>query len=187
MLRIDNQYARRAGRWRVLAYILEMHEAGKAFRRAQEDGHVPWDEPFIHNSILDMHDPSRPQFTGLDQAALVALRAHLSARRVMRYAQWGRHTGGHAEARGLAWLPNGQFLTSRCAIRDFAIQGIAAAFVAEELATAELGWVMKRYQAEEAVALSNAQGATLLAEFGSDAFGAPGGWMLRYSAGVAAS
>lgn len=74
MLRIDNQFARRSGRWRVLAYILEMHEAGKASRRAQEDGHVPWDLPFIHNFILDIHDPSRPQFTRLDQAALVALR-----------------------------------------------------------------------------------------------------------------
>jgi len=49
------------------------------------------------------------------------------------------------EARFVLTLPNGQYLMSSCRLRQFAIDGISATGVADELATAELSWLAARY------------------------------------------
>lgn len=79
-------------------------------------------------------------------------------------------------------LLNGQFISSLVSIRKFAIEGISARAVADELATAELGWLMQRYEAGEPVALSAQQGNALLDRLGRDIRRAwsPEGWMMRW-------
>ena len=52
LLRIDNQFTRKTGRWRVLRYILWAHETGKAFYEAQHAGQIPDDEPFDAGTLL---------------------------------------------------------------------------------------------------------------------------------------
>lgn len=182
MLRVDSQFARREGRWRVLGYILEMHEVGKAFHAAQQAGQVPWDEPFIHNLIIDMSNSSRPTFTGLDQAALERLSDLRGAGTIGPYGGWWRDVDGQIEACCVLDLLNGQFISSLVSIRKFAIEGISARAVADELATAELGWLMQRYEAGEPVALSAQQGNALLDRLGRDIRRAwsPEGWMMRW-------
>lgn len=189
LLRIDSLYTRKAGRWRVLGYILEMHEAGKAFAEAQAQGIIPWDEPFVHTSIIDTTDPQRPTFTGLDMAAIERLQHLLQSRTIKWWGQWWRVIGGRAEARCVLALPNGQFLSSTCAIRQFAIEGIAALEVAEELATAELGWLTERYEDDEPVALSQEQGRRMLDELNPEPgkFTSAAGWSVHFSAGIPAN
>lgn len=162
MLRIDSQFARKAGRWRVLGYILEMHEMGKAFAVAQERGLIPADEPFIHSLIIDTTDPLRPSFTGLDMSALEELQSFVQSGGVDWYAHWWRAQGCTTGAQCVLALRNGQFLASSCSLRHFVIEGISSLSVAEELAMAELGWLIHRYQAGDAVALSPEQGESLL-------------------------
>lgn len=186
LLRIDNLFTRREGRWRVLGYILEMHEAGKAFAAAQALGNIPRDEPFIHTSIIDTTDPARLTFTGLDTEALQRLQRWRQAGTVTWYAQWCRRIGGRVEACCLLALTNGQFLSSTCAVRQFAIEGITAFDIAEELATAELGWQTQRYDNGEAVALHEAQGRRLLEDLQprGAALRSRAGWSLNWSAGL---
>jgi very-short-patch-repair endonuclease len=187
LLRINNLFTRKEGRWRVLGYVLEMHEAGKAFAEAQEQGLVPEDEPFIHNAILDFTDLSRPTFTGLDTEALEQLRQRLLKKSVNWYGQWWQARDGEVEARSVLALPNGQYLSSTCTIRQFAIQGISAPSIAEELATAELEWLAQRYDDGEPVALNPQQGRQLLEELtdqGAPTVSFSGGWSFRAGAGV---
>lgn len=164
LLRIDSQFARKEGRWRVLGYILEMHEVGKAFTAAQSQGLVPEDEVFIHNLIIDTTDPKRPSFTGLDTVALGRLQSLVQKGGMRWFAQWWRGSDSTTEAQCALALANGQFLASSCALRHFAIEGISSLAVADELAMAELGWLIHRYEAGEAVALSPDQGVRLLAD-----------------------
>ncbi|MBW8173994.1 DUF2726 domain-containing protein [Ornithinimicrobium sp. Arc0846-15] len=189
LLRIDNLYTRKAGRWQVLGYILEMHEIGKVFAEAQAQGSIPWDEPFIHTSIIDTTDPQRLTFTGLDMAAIERLQRLLATHSINWWGQWWRVLDGRAETRSLLALPNGQFLSSSCEIRQFAIEGISALQLAEELTTAELGWLTECYEKAEPVALSHEQGRRMLDELNPD----PGkhtstvGWSLHFSAGMPAT
>lgn len=191
LLRIDSQYARKEGRWRVLAYVLDMFEAGTAFYRAQEEGLIHEDEPFIHNLLLDTSTPGRLKFTGLDTDALASLGERLRARKILWYAQWWRSTdNGGTEARAVAGLPSGQYLSSLCNLRRFAITGISALELAEELAMAELGWMASAYEAGEAVALNAEQGSALLDELSVKAetgLKSAYGWELHASAGGAAN
>ena len=181
LLRIDNHFARKEGKWRVLTYILSMHETGKAFYEAQESGSIPEDEIFIHNLIIDTSDPDRPMLTGLDTEALIALSARMHSGRSLWHAGWGRYPEGVVETQCVLALPNGQFLTSQCRLRHFAINGISAGEVADELATAELAWIADRYDAGEAVALSAEQGAKLLAELGDGSkFSTASGWNVHW-------
>ncbi|WP_188839291.1 DUF2726 domain-containing protein [Flexivirga endophytica] len=168
LLRIDSQFARKEGRWRVLGYILQMHEYGKAFAAAQQDGLIPADEPFVHNSIIDTSDPEHPSFTGLDTAAIERLHTFAASGRMHWSGHWWRDTDGTTEAKCVLSLRNGQYLTSSCTLRSFAIEGISSLAVAEELAMAELGWLIHRYEADEPVALNKTQGEQLLAGLEAD-------------------
>jgi hypothetical protein len=93
------------------------------------------------------------------------------------------------ESRSLLSLPNGQYLFAQCAIRDFAIEGISALEICEELATAELGWLAQQYDDDAAVAISAEQGACLLDDIGPLAAGSAirsiTGWYLNYTWGPA--
>lgn len=187
LLRIDSLYARKEGRWRVLNYVLDMFEAGTAFYRDQEAGLIPEDEIFIHNLLLDNSTPGRLKFTGLDTDALALLGDRLRERKILWYAQWWRTSDmGATEARALAALPSGQYLAASCALRQFAITGISALELAEELAMAELGWMASAYDDGKAVALSAEQGTALLAELSvrnQASMKSAHGWSLHASAG----
>jgi hypothetical protein len=184
-LRIDSLYSRTEGRWQVLGYILEMHEAGKSFAAAQAQGYIPEDELFIHNLLIDTSDPLRPTFTGLDSVALQELQRMLVSGAIKWYAQWWRSVQGRTEAQCVLELTNGQFLSSNCALQQFTIEGISALEVAEEIAMAELGWLAQRYEAGEPVALSAAQGRLLLDDLRGQQphHNTPNSWSLHASAG----
>ncbi|HZX08136.1 MAG TPA: hypothetical protein VFF46_34685 [Kribbella sp.] len=79
-------------------------------------------------------------------------------------------------------LLNGQFISSLVSIRKFAVEGISAQAVVDEPATAELGWLLQRYEAGEPVALSAQQGNALLDRLGRDIRRAwsPDGWAMRW-------
>ncbi len=70
LLRIDNLFARKEGKWRVLQYILWAHEIGKAFYEAQAAGYIPEDEPFYHGSIVTQDESGGLTFEGIDVPAI---------------------------------------------------------------------------------------------------------------------
>lgn len=166
MLRIDNHFARKEGRWQVLEYILWAHEMSKAFCAAQKAGYVPYDEPFDpHFFLLPTKDPDQYEFSGLSQRAISYL-CGFRERQVRWESTWWRGDDLSVEVRALACLVNGQYLSAQCAVRNFAIEGISALDIASDLTITELAWHARRYNRGEAVALSAEQGAAVQAEIG---------------------
>jgi hypothetical protein len=188
LLRIDNLFTRKEGKWRVLTYILWAHEMGKAFYAAQEAGQIPDDEPFDAAWLLIPREDGRGyEFSALAGEALSYLREFRRRRSVQWEARWWRPTDVQVETRILTSLSNGQYLFAQCAIRDFAIEGISALEISEELATAELGWLARQYDDGDAVAISARQGQRLLDEIGEraddSAVRTVSGWHLSYAYG----
>lgn len=188
LLRIDNLFTRKEGRWRVLRYILWAHEMGKAFYAAQGSGQIPDDEAFDAGSLLlPKQDGSGYEFSALAGPALTYLSGFRQRRSVEWEARWWRSTNVQIETRVLAQFANGQYLFAQCAIRDFVIEGISALEISEELATAELGWLARRYDDGDAVAISTEQGQRVLDEIGSRADDSTirtvSGWHLSYAYG----
>lgn len=188
LLRIDSLFTRKEGRWRVLTYILWAHEMGKAFYAAQEAGQIPLDEAFDAAMLLIPKEDGRNyEFGALAGPALSYLRGFRRRQNVRWEARWWRGTDLQVETRILTSLPNGLYLFAQNAIRDFAIEGISALEISEEIATAELAWLARRYEAGEAVAISGAQGQQVLDEIGEradhSAIRTASGWHLSYSYG----
>lgn len=170
LLRIDNHFTRRAGRWQVLSYILSAHEMREAFHAAQEAGQVPSDEPFDAAVLLIPKEGDQGyEFSTLGGPARSFLQGFRRRQNVRWEARWWRGTDVQVETRILISLPNGLFLLAECAIRHFAIEGISALEMSEELATAELAWLARRYDDGEAVAISGAQRQRVLNEIGTRA------------------
>jgi hypothetical protein len=188
LLRIDNLFTRKEGRWRVLTYILWAHEMGKAFNAAQETGQIPDDEAFDPAMLLIPNEDGRSyEFSALARSSLNYLHAFRRRQSVQWEARWWRPTDVQIETRILTALPNGHYLFAQCAIRDFAIEGISALEISEELATAELAWLARKYDDGEPVAISAAQGQRVLDEMGKRAddsvIRTATGWHLSYSYG----
>lgn len=97
---------------------------------------------------------SRYEFSALAGPALNYLVEFRRRQSVRWEARWWRPTDVQIESRSLLSLTNGQYLFAQCAIRDFAIEGISALEVCEELSTAELGWLAWQYDEDDAVAIS---------------------------------
>jgi hypothetical protein len=170
LLRVDSLFARREGRWTVMSYILRAHELGKAFYAAQDRGSIPTDEPFYHGSVIDPDGG----FMGLDRAAISFLHKFRSRYSPLWLGQWWRATGRKIEVVDLIALAEGLFLKSECSIANFAIEGISALEIAQELSTAELGWIARRFDRGEGVALGRAEGDRLVADLRSWHFAS--GW-----------
>lgn len=153
-MRIDSNYARREGKWIALKYILHIHEVGKAFYEAQENGYIPLDEPFIHTGILEQaEDGPGPSFTGLDMSALRYLLNFRKEFGALWEREWWRSTETHIETRMILAMLNGLYLSAHCAVRNFAIPGISALDISQELAGAELGWLASEYAKNKPVAI----------------------------------
>lgn len=188
LLRIDNLFTRKEGKWRVLTYILWAHEMGKAFYAAQESGGIPDDEGFDAGTLLiPAEDGRRYEFSALAGSALSYLHGFRQRHSVQWEARWWRPTSVQVETRVLTLMPNGHYLFAQCAIRDFAIEGISALEISEELATAELGWLARQYDEGHAVAISAEHGQRVLDEIGKpagdSALRTVSGWHLSYTYG----
>ncbi len=81
LLRIRSDLTRRHGRWIVLSYLVDAFYLERAFYEAQEQGTIPWDEPFDAGSFFMPGPDGLYTFNALD--AVVRIRLH-------RYADAGR-------------------------------------------------------------------------------------------------
>jgi Protein of unknown function (DUF2726) len=52
LVRIGSEFLRRERRFTLIGYLVEVWHLERAFAEAQSDGRIPWDEPFIPESIL---------------------------------------------------------------------------------------------------------------------------------------
>jgi len=77
---------------------------------------------------------------------------------------WVSVTDTHVEAREVLAMPGGLYLSAHCAVRDFAIDGISALEIAQELATAELGWLAQQYADRQPIAIGKREADRLLAD-----------------------
>ncbi|WP_445187202.1 DUF2726 domain-containing protein [Pseudonocardia sp. Cha107L01] len=163
MLRLDSNFARKEGKWVVLKYILWAHEVGKAFYKAQESGYIPEDEPFYHGSVVEVSDDGKGYgFAGIDMPAIRYLHSFRQAHSCVWQRQWWRSVGLEVESVNVVSLPNSLYLVGRCRMRNFALVGISAHDISQELSTAELGWLAHRYSKGEAVAIGKKDGDMLL-------------------------
>lgn len=190
LLRIDNLFTRKEGRWRVLAYMLWAHEMGKAYYKAVGDRPISEDDGFDAGTILlPKEDGSGLELSMLGGQGLTYLLGFRQRQEVEWEVSWWRDGDGQVEARSLMALANGQFLVANCAIRDFAIEGISALEISQELVTAELGWLAQQYESGDPVALSALQGQQILDDVGpyvdSSKVRTVNGWNFFYAFGQA--
>lgn len=154
LLRIDSQFMRTVGRYQVLLYVLRNHDLARAFYEAQEQGSIPWDEPFIHSNFLTYDEGGCLQFDAMDNDALIYLcqaRGRLGAR---SHCGWLADTdGGQVRARSLMCLRNDLSLFAECAVRSYRFGGVSAFDLAQELCNVEMAALCRRYEAGEAVAI----------------------------------
>lgn len=190
LLRIDNLFTRKEGRWRVLTYILWAHEMGKAYDEAVGDRPVSEDDGFDAGTLLlPKEDGIGYDFSMLAGSALGYLIEFRRRQNVAWEVSWWRARDGQVETCYLVALANGQSLAANCKIRDFAITGISALEISQQLATAELGWLAKRYDEGEPVAISAAQAHQILNDVGpykdSSKIETMNGWNFAHSYGQA--
>jgi hypothetical protein len=188
LLRIDNLFTRREGRWRVLTYILWAHEMGKAYYEAVGDRPVSEDDGFDAGTmLLPKEDESGLEFSMLGGRGLTYLIGFRQRHEVEWEVSWWRDRDGQVETRYLVALANGQFLVANCAIRDFAIEGISALEISQELVIAEIAWLAQQYEDGDPVALSAAQRQQILEDVGpyidSTKIQTVNGWSFYYSYG----
>lgn len=167
LLRIDNHFTRKEGRWRVLTYILWAHEMGKAYYESVGDGPISDEDGFDAGTfLLPKEDGAGLEFSMLGGQGLTYMVGFRQRQNVEWQVSWWRGGDGQVEARSLVALANGQFLVANCAIRDFAIEGISAMEISQELVSAEIGWLAQRYEDGDPVALSATQGRRILEDVG---------------------
>ena len=82
LLRVTSDFLRKEGRWNVLTYLVDAFYLAEAFYEAQEQGSIPWDEPFDAGSFIVTDDDGRRMFNNIDAPARDRLWAHYLARRL---------------------------------------------------------------------------------------------------------
>ncbi|MGW4217396.1 DUF2726 domain-containing protein [Streptomyces bacillaris] len=156
LLRITSDFARRIGRWQVLSYLTEAFYRAEAFHDAQEQGDIPFDEPFGMGNFLTLDDNGQVSFDAADIRVRVALREHFQAGRVpapmpdLFYTELPEERAVQVHI----WMAvaHDRYLISRAVVRDFHFSGITPYELLEQLAWAELGELLDQWIGGEAAA-----------------------------------
>lgn len=162
LLRVGSDFARREGRVVLLDYLCEAYYRSVAFEAAQEAGHIPWDEPFIHWSFVEADpDTGRLSLSGLDMRARAELQWLCDQKRIPHFVPdtWGGEVDQWGDLRSEVYLGVGKGLTliGSASVRHFGWFGISAAELSEELAVLELRREVDRWLAGDGVAWGGAQ------------------------------
>lgn len=157
LLRVGSDFARREGRVVLLDYLCEAYYRSIAFEAAQEAGHIPMDEVFIHWAYMETDpDSGCISLSGLDMKARAELELLYRQKRIPHFVPdtWGGEVDGWGDLRTDVYLGVGKELTlvGSATVRDFGGFGISAAELSEELAILELRQEVDRWLAGEGVA-----------------------------------
>jgi very-short-patch-repair endonuclease len=156
LLRITSDYNRRVGHERVLTYVVDAFYMSEAFDEAQKNGIIPWDEPFDIASFIRRDSQGRPAFNTLDHDARIRMLDAWKAKRLPHYApdEFATRDSETGETSVHTWLAvaPGRYLIAIVRVRSFLYEGIGASEVASQLAGAEMGDLVDRWLAGEAVA-----------------------------------
>ncbi|WP_170182526.1 DUF2726 domain-containing protein [Blastococcus colisei] len=156
LARITSDFTHRRGRWRVLSYLVDAFYMSEGFYAAQQAGHVPWDEPFMIESVIVQDDDGRSSFYAFDTDAIDRLWAHYNARRLPTALPdtWTTavKANGMVQAHAYVAVAENRYLVARVRVRDFRFQGISPGQIASQLVVAEVGDLAERWLSGEAVA-----------------------------------
>lgn len=163
LLRITSEYTRTQGRWTVLSYVVEGFYFSLAFFEAQEQGHIPLDEPFDFGNVVATGEDGRLMFNTLDAPVRLRLLELHQANLLPSYAPDVYLTtsaaAGSVQAHAFMAVAPDRYLIGRVGLRDCRFQGVGPCEIAEQLAVAEVGALAERWLAGEAAACN---GATLV-------------------------
>jgi hypothetical protein len=155
MVRITSDFTKQRGRWRVLSYIVDAFYMSEAFYEAQEAGHIPWDEPFMIESVIVRDQQGRPSFYAFDSEAITRLWAHYEAKRLPASVpdHWTTsvESEGTVQSHAFVAVAPDRYLIARVRVRDFSFRGIGPGEIASQLVVAEIGDLADRWVAGEAV------------------------------------
>ncbi len=173
LLRVGSDFARREGSVVLLDYLCEAYYRSVAFEAAQEAGHIPWDEPFLHWSFIETNpDTGRISLSGLDMKARAELQRLYNENRLPHFAPdtWVGEVDQWGDLRSDLYLGVGNDLTlvGSSTVRHFGWFGISAAELSEELALLELRGEVARWLAGEGVAWGRAEFQRRFRSFVSD-------------------
>lgn len=160
LLRIDGTFLRRVHKRPLLEILVEAWGIYQGFLAAQEAGQIPWDEPWMYQSLLDV-DPK----TGEVKPALAmdaagrSLVHQLHARGVCRSFQptsliqfgWARTV---IESFAMVELTDGTYVTGQSKIRSYNFQAIPAWELADDLAIENLRMNLRLWMAGHDIAVS---------------------------------
>lgn len=163
LLRVTSDFVHTVGRWPLLSYAVDAFYNSEAFFEAQENGSVPYDEPFYHGSFITPSDDGRGfLFSTFDALAIRDLWTLYHEGRTPRPLP-NVFTVKSEEDRGvraIAYLPvaKDRYLISETRVRDFRFQGIGPSDLAEEIcvvdiANAAADWLAGKPVAQNSTAM----------------------------------
>ncbi|MEV5142886.1 DUF2726 domain-containing protein [Streptomyces sp. NPDC052727] len=158
LLRITSDFARKVGRWRVLAYLTEAFYRSEAFFEAQRQGQVPYDEPFDMGSFIVRDEKGRISFDTLDAGVILAFHQHYRAGRLPALLPdvFSTDLPKQRAVQAYGWIavaPD-RYLLARTIVRRFLFQGIGPSDLAEQLTMVELGNLAQQWLKGEAAAVN---------------------------------
>ena len=149
LLRIDADFLRTVKGFRIVAWLIELWYLAEAFYEAQENGSIPWDEPFIPYSVVTQDDSGMLTFSY--DLASEATRTIFTARREGRCCQsfpdhFFRSGDGFGEAHAVLALPGDRWLTSYVRVRDFRFASVSPGELASDLAVVDIATKVEEFE-----------------------------------------
>lgn len=156
LLRISSEYTQRRGRWIVLSYAIDAFYLSEAFFRAQEQGQIPWDEPFDQGSFVVKDESGHLLFNTLDAPTRLRMLRHYEERRLPAWTPdiYVTRVGelGAVQAHAFLGLAPDRYLLGRVRLRNCLFQGTSPSEIADQLAMLEIGDLADRWLSGEPVA-----------------------------------
>lgn len=171
LVRVNNDFTRREGKYILLVYICDVFYRGLHFDTAQADGVLPEDEVFDHGLFIEKDDDGGIYFGTLDARARVELLQLWKNKKIQHYCPdvWtakNSKTGNICSDVYLS-VARDRVLIGSASARSFGLYGFSAHTLASEVAVLDLRDKTRAWLAEQPVALSPREFDTWFRRFAS--------------------
>lgn len=161
LLRVDADYLQTVKGYRLLAWLVEIWFLSETWYEAQESGQIPWDEPFVPQSIfqIDGRGSLHFEYDLAGDARRSIWKAHAEGRCLKispSYVYRTTDVGGEAHA--AMPVPGDRWLVSSARIRGFRFDaGVSPGEIAADLVVVDVATKLDEFERGAAVAVSREQ------------------------------
>lgn len=158
LVRVNNDFTRREGKYILLVYICDVFYRGLHFDAAQADGALPEDEVFDHGLFIEKHDDGGIYFGTLDARARVELLRLWESKKILHYCPdvWTAKNLETGDICADVYLnvAKDRVLIGSASVRSFGFYGFDAHTLASEVAVLDLRDKTRAWLDQQPVALA---------------------------------